>query len=328
MSLLNTSPRYSRSHAKSFARTHLHGIWGAMPYPFTPDDELDEAGLRRNIRYCIDNELLDGIYCGHFMSEFWALTTEERKRAAEIVVDECKGVVPVMIHTGHTSVKESVELSQHAERIGADYLAVGNPYFMAYDDDQIYDYFRSISDRTEAGILITNTGYTGIVLKPEMISRLADLENVIAVKNSPGLNHTLETLRLVGDRILVSNPSERLWFPLLAEHGCHLYMSSAAPFTLQKPGYTPMKDYTSLALQGRTEEAEAIFQSIEPARKVFEKWLRDPWATRKVMPIAYLKAWCGLLGMVSGPVRPPLQQVTPEEYEALRQDLLNCGILM
>src|SRR5947209_16126063 len=153
MTLINTFTRYSRSDAKSYARINLHGIWGAVPYPFTPDDELDEAGFRRNIRYCIDNKLLDGIYCGHFMSEFWSLTTEERKRAAEIVVDECKDHIPVMVHTGHTSVKESVELSHHAERIGADYLAVGNPYFMAYNDDQIYDYFRSISDQTEAGIL-------------------------------------------------------------------------------------------------------------------------------------------------------------------------------
>ena len=67
-------PRYSRSNAKSYARANLQGIWGAIPYPFTADDELDETGLRSNLRYYLDNQLLDGIYCGHFMSEFWALT--------------------------------------------------------------------------------------------------------------------------------------------------------------------------------------------------------------------------------------------------------------
>jgi 4-hydroxy-tetrahydrodipicolinate synthase len=330
MSLINTSLRYSRSDAKSYARANLRGVWGAIPYPFTPADELDEQGLRRNIRYCIDNKLLDGIYCGHFMSEFWALTTEERKRAAEIVVDECRSSssgVPVMVHTGHTSVKESVELSHHAERIGADYLAVGNPYFMAYDDDQIYDYFRYISERTRAGILITNTGYTGIVLSPEMINRLADLENVVAVKNSPKMPHTLETLRLVSDRIIVSSPDERIWYSLMTEHNCRLYMSSAAPFLLQKPGQTPIKDYTSLVFQGQIEEAAVIAQNLEPARKLFEKWLRDPWPTRRLVPIAYLKAWADLLGMVGGPVRSPLQQVTTAEREELQQDLASVGLL-
>jgi 4-hydroxy-tetrahydrodipicolinate synthase len=283
--------------------------------------------LRRNIRYYIDNKLLDGIYCGHFMSEFWALTTEERKRAAEIVIDECRGSIPVVVHTGHTSVKESVELSHHAERSGADYLAIGNPYFMAGDESQIYNYFRYISDRTEAGILITNTGYTGVVLTPEMISRLADLENVVAVKNSPSWSHTLETLRLAGDRIIVSHPDERNWFPLMVECGIRVYMSSASPYTLQKPGHTPIKDYTALVLAGQTEEAARIVRSLDPARTVFEKWLREPWPARRLMPIAYLKAWSDLMGMVGGPVRAPLPQITPTEREALRQDLINVGLI-
>ena len=327
MSIVNPSIRYNRSDAKSYARNNMRGVWGAIPYPFTADDELDEQGLRRNIRYCIDNKLLDGIYCGHFMSEFWALTKEERKRAAEIVVDECRGSIPVMVHTGCTSVKESVELSHHAERIGADYLAVGNPYFMAYDDLQVYEYFRYISERTNAGILITNTGYTGIILSPELINRLADIENVVAVKNAPKMPHTLETLRLAGDRIIISSPDERVWFSLMAEHGLRLYTSSAAPFLLQKPGHTPLKDYTELALQGRFEEAEVIAKSFEPERKTFEKWIRDPWPTRHLMPIAYLKAWCDLLGMTGGAVRSPLLQVTAAEREELRQDLVQIGLL-
>jgi 4-hydroxy-tetrahydrodipicolinate synthase len=327
MSSASIPVRYTRSEAKAYARTNLCGIWGAFPYPFTADDELDEVGLRRNLRYSIDNNLVDGVYCGHFMSEFWALTTEERKRAAEIVIDECRGRVPVVVHTGHTSVKESIELSHHAECSGADYLAIGNPYFMAYDDEQIFDYFRAISDHTDAGILITNTGYTGVLLSPEMINRLADLENVIAVKNSASMEHTLEVLRLAGDRILVSHPGEGHWFRLMIDCGLRLYMSSAAPFTLQKPGYTPIKDYTALVLTGKIIEAAVIAESLAPARKLFEKWLREPWLARRVMPIAYLKAWCDLLGMTGGPVRSPLLQVTSAEREALRVDLLSVGLI-
>jgi 4-hydroxy-tetrahydrodipicolinate synthase len=55
--------------------------------------------------------------------------------------------------------------------------------------------------------------------------------------------------------------------------------------------------------------------------------LRDPWPTRRLMPIAYLKAWCDLLGMVGGPVRSPLLQVTPAEQAALREDLASVGLL-
>ncbi len=88
-----------------------------------------------------------------------------------------------------------------------------------------------------------------------------------------------------------------------------------------------MLNYTALALQGHTDEAAVIVRDLDPARKVFNTWLRDPWPTRRLMPIAYLKTWCELLGMVGGPVRSPLQQVTPTEREALRQDLVNIGLL-
>jgi len=206
-------------------------------------------------------------------------------------------------------------------------LLIGNPYFMANDESQIYDYFRYISDRTEAALLITNTGYTGVVLSPEMVSRLADLENIVAVKNSPPWPHTLETLRLAGDRIIVSHPDERNWYRLMVEFGIRVYMSSASPFLIQKPRHTPIKDYTALVLAGQVEEAARVAASLDPARAVFEKWLREPWPRRRLMPIAYLKAWSELLGMVGGPVRVPLPQITPTEREELRQDLVCVGLI-
>ncbi len=88
-----------------------------------------------------------------------------------------------------------------------------------------------------------------------------------------------------------------------------------------------MKDYTALVLQGQIDEAVVIVNSLDPARDIFDKWLRDPWPARRLMPIAYLKAWCDLLGMVGGPVRSPLQQVTAAERESLRQDVASVGLI-
>jgi 4-hydroxy-tetrahydrodipicolinate synthase len=177
------------------------------------------------------------------------------------------------------------------------------------------------------GILITNTGYTGITLSPELINRLADLENVVAVKNSVKMDHMLETLRLAGDRILVSHPDERTFFSLMVEQGSRLSLSSPSPFLLQKPGWTPIKDYTALVLEHRIEEAAEIARSLNPAREVFQKWMLNPWPARRLMPIAYLKAWSDLMGMVGGAVRPPLLPITEAECEELRQDLLSVGLI-
>lgn len=319
--------KYSRSDAKAHSRANMRGVWAAIPYPFTHDGDLDEVGLRANIRRYIDNKLLDGIFCGHFMSEFWALTIGERRRAAEIVVDEVADAVPVVVQTGHHSAHESIALTRHAEQIGATYAALGNPYFLAHTDEGVYGYFKYISDRTEIGLLISNTAYTGISLSPELINRLADLENVVAVKNPQPLNHTLETVRLAGDRIVVSDPDERNWLMLMTHFGFRLYMASPAPYVLQRPGHTPIKDYTAMAMDGDCAQAAVTAYDLEPARRVMDRWLAQPWVTRQVMPIAYLKAWCELMGMSAGPVRSPLEQVTEEERRRLRGDLVRVGLL-
>jgi 4-hydroxy-tetrahydrodipicolinate synthase len=318
---------YSRSDAKAYAREHMRGVWAAIPYPFDAAGDLDEAGLRRDLRRYVDHELLDGIFCGHFMSEFWALTLEERRRAAEIVVDEVASAVPVVVQTGHHSARESVALTHHVQEIGATYAALGNPYFMASEQQGIYEYFREISEQTDIGLLISNTAYTGISLSPELLNRLADLENVVAVKNPQPLNHTLETVRLAGDRLVVADPDERHWLMLLSEFGFRLYTSSPGPYLLQQPGHTPIKDYTALALRGEVAEAATLAYSLEAARNVYDKWLHRPWVTRRVMPIAYLKAWAEAIGMTGGPVRTPLVAVTDDERQELHADLDRVGLL-
>src|SRR5260370_29555588 len=108
-----------------------------------------------------------------------------------------------------------------------------------------------------------------------MVSRLADLENIVAVKNSPPWPHTLETLRLAGDRIIVSHPDERNWYRLMGEIGIRVYMSSASPFLIQKPCHTLIKDYTALVLSGQVEEPARLAASLDPAPPVFEQRRRE-----------------------------------------------------
>lgn len=317
---------YKRSTAKAYAQNHMRGVWGAIPYPFTGDGELDEAGLRRNMRYYVDNDLVDGVFGGHFMSEFWALTLDERRRAAEAIVEEAADRIPVVIQTGLHSAKESVALTRHAEEIGATYAALGNPYFMVSPEEGVHDYFKYISDRTDIGILISNTGYTGTNLTPTMLDRLADLENIVAVKNPQPLEHTLEVARRAGDRLVLSDPDERKWLQLVSEHDFQLYTSSPAPYVIQYPGHTPLKDYTALAFKGDLTGAKAISDTLAVQRDLIDKWLHQPWKTSRLMPIAYLKAWCAALGMAAGPVRPPLVQVTEAERTELLEDLRTAGL--
>ena len=74
-------------------------------------------------------------------------------------------------------------------------------------------------------------------------------------------------------------------------------------------------------------EAEKIFHALEPVRLVHDKWMRDPWLKNEIIPIANLKAWCEMIGLAGGPVRPPLRQITDAERAEMRGDLERVGVL-
>lgn len=318
---------YRKPEAKEAAREQFRGLWAAITTPFTEDGALDEAGLRRNMRYFTDQLGVAGIFCTGTMGEFWALTKEERLRTVEIVVEEARGKCKVIAHTGHHSPNETVDLTRHAQDVGADFAIVINPYYPAANEEMIYQWFAFVASKVEIGIWMFDTGYAGYGFSPQLTARIADIENICGIKCSRPLEHYAKVQKLCGAKIVMSHPAESEWLTLMRDYGARVHMSSAAPFLLQVPGWRPMHEYTELALQGRFTEAEAASKPLDPLRHVHERWMRDPWTQHKIIPIAYLKAWTELLGLAAGPVRPPLLPITSAERKALQADLTEAGLL-
>jgi 4-hydroxy-tetrahydrodipicolinate synthase len=318
---------YRKSEAKQAAFEQFRGVWAAIATPFTPDDKLDEAGLRRNMRHMTDALHVDGIFCAGTMGEFWALTKEERKRVVEIVVEEARGKCKVIAHTGHHSPNETVDLTRHAQEVGADFAIVINPYYPRAGEDAMYEWFRVVASRVEIGIWMFDTAYAcGVHLSPQLTARIAGIENICGIKIGRPLDHYVAVKRLCGDQIVVSHPSEADCLKLMRDHGQRVHMSSAAPFLLQTAAWTPMRDYVELALEKKFSEAERVAASMATVREVHEKWIRDPWVKHGVIPIAELKAWSEYLGLAGGHVRAPLLQLGRGEREALFRDLDMVGL--
>jgi len=318
---------YRKSEAKEAARAQFRGLWTAITTPFTPDGALDEAGLRRNMRHVTDGLRIEGVFCTGVMGEFWALTKEERKRIVEIVVEEARGKCKVIAHTAHHSVHETVELTQHAEAAGADFATFMNPYYPPASEAMIYDWFEHVCARVNIGVWIFDSAFAPVVLSPELTARIAGIENVCGAKISRPLEHYAKVKQLCGDRIVLSNSSETEWLTLMRDYGQRVHQSTPTPYLFQVPGWLPLRDYTELGLAGRYDEAAAISKSLAPVRAVWERCMKSAWAEKRVIPIAYLKAWSGLLGMAAGPVRSPLLQLTDAEQQALRADLERVGLL-
>ncbi len=321
---------YRKSEAKAASRAQFRGVWAAIHTPFTADYRLDEQGLRQNMRHYTGALAVDGIFCAGTMGEFWALTKEERKRVVEIVVEEARGKCKVIAHTGHHSPDETIDLTNHAADIGADFAVVINPYYPIADDardEAIYQWFAYVSARTQIGIWMFDTPFSWISLSAAVTARIAKLENICGIKVSRPLEHYEQVDKLCGDEIVLSHPSETELLDLMRNHGMKVHMSSAAPFLMQVGGYRPMRDYAELALKGKFEEAQTVRDAIQPLREVHEKWMREPWLKRKVIPIAHLKAWAEMIGLAAGPVRPPLLPLTAGERAEMHADLSRVGLL-
>ena len=170
-------------------------------------------------------------------------------------------------------------------------------------------------------MFLFNTVYAGCTLSPELIAELADLDNICGIQNPQGPEHLLRVQELAGDRIVVTDASERHWLELHSDHGFQALMSTPALALYQRPGDLRILEYTRLADAGDLEGARALSDRLDPARDAFDRWMREPWLERRVIPIAQLKAWLGLVGLPQGPLRPPLVPLAHDEELALRRDL-------
>lgn len=165
-------------------------LFGVIPPIITPIDEnehVDEKALRDLINGCIENGIHAIFVCGS-NGECLALTQEQRNRAIEIALDECKGRVPCIAGCMDSSTERVIENIKEFEKMGGEY-AVVTPVFYARHatQDETVQHFAEISRRTNAKLLIYNIpSFTGQNLLPETVYKLAKIDKVIGIKDTSG----------------------------------------------------------------------------------------------------------------------------------------------
>jgi 4-hydroxy-tetrahydrodipicolinate synthase len=316
--------KYRRQDAKAYARAHLRGIWAATLTPFAPDLRLDEAGWRRNLRHWYRELGIAGLFVNGKQGEFYAMTVEERKRTALLAVEEAQAAGGgVMVSCSDQSLDTVIELAQHAQAIGADYIVVHTPllYFGAHTPETLFEYFKAISDEVDIGIALWNQPPDcGYLLEPEVALRIAELPNVAAIKYSVPRDTYARLTRMAGDRLIVSTSNEEEWLDNIVELGWQVYLCSTPPYLLQTAGDRRMHEYTELAFQGKTAQARDIRDSLNPVRKALK-------STRPAgKAAAHQKYWQELLGQAGGRVRAPLLALTEQEKAATRAAFEACGL--
>ncbi len=176
------------------------GIFVIVCTPFTETYELDEASLRKEVRFCIEAGAR-GLVGPANASEFATLSDDERKRWIDIVVSESGGRVPVVAATTAGHMLPAVELSRYAERAGADGIMAMPPHILHPDAQGCYDYYRALSEAIDLPICLQNyIGPIGTPMPAELLASVCrELRGVDYIKEE-----TLPEPRQIGNTIAVA----------------------------------------------------------------------------------------------------------------------------
>ena len=315
---------YTRSDAKAYAKTNLKGIWAAALMPFTEDHALDEDGFRENVRHWTQDLGIEGLFIAGKQGEFFSMTVEERKRNFELAVEATGDHGQTIMSCSDQNMDVVLDLARHAENVGADYIVVHAPalHFSKAQDETLLGYYRTISESVDIGIALWSHPDSGYLMSPQLCNRLADLDNVVAIKYSVPRPMYSELSGLASDRIQVSTASEDEWLDNILELDWRLYLCSSPPFLLQSTVDRRMHDYTQAAFAGRAEEAREISRTLDPVRDALKR-TRPP-----EKPHAHQKYWQELLGQVGGTVRQPLLELTDAEKTTTREAFEACGLVV
>ena len=156
------------------------GVIPAVLSVFDQEEALDEKSTRAFIRHLIQYKV-GGLYLTGSTGEAFLMNSEERKRQVEIVMDEVGGTLPVVVHVGAISTKESVALAEHAQLSGAAGISGVPPFYFKFSEEQIFSYYRDIAQSTDLPMIVYNIPLAGM-MTVGMIERLSQIENVKGVK--------------------------------------------------------------------------------------------------------------------------------------------------
>jgi 4-hydroxy-tetrahydrodipicolinate synthase len=289
-----------------------YGIIPAMATPFTPDGELNEGALRQLTRHLIQGGV-HGLFATGSQGEFWALTPQEKQRIWEIVLEEAHGQTLVYAGTGAVTTREVIDLNRRAEVAGVDAVSVITPFFVRPTESELEAHYRAIAEATSLPILLyNNPGRTGGVnLSPELTARLAEVDNIVGIKDSSGdLTLTMEYIRRTASDFAVLSGRDTLILAGLL-HGT----KGAIAATANVVPALVVEIYEAFQI-GEIERARGAQERLAPLRVAFGLGS---------FPVV-VKVALELIGIPVGPCRQPVGTLPSEKRAELRQVLSSMGL--
>jgi len=267
------------------------GCGTALVTPFRRDHSLDEETLRKLVRRQIDAGIDFLVPCGT-TGESPTLTRFEHLRIVEIAVEESGGKVPVLAGAGGYNTHEVIELTKEIEERGADGILSVTPYYNKPTQEGLYQHYRAIASATRLPIVVYSVqGRTGVNVEPTTLARLAEIANIVAVKEASGnIGQMANVIHEVPPDFTVLSGDDAITIPLMALGG----RGVISVVSNEIPG--PMTKLAQACLRGDYETARAIQARYLPLMNV-------NFIESNPIPV---KAAMGLMGLLDPVYRLPM----------------------
>jgi 4-hydroxy-tetrahydrodipicolinate synthase len=301
----------ANSSANTSAKSSFRGSFTALVTPFK-NGSLDEKAYRDLVNWQI-SEGTNGLVPVGTTGESPTLSHEEHMQAVEWCIEEADGRVPVIAGSGSNSTKEAIELSQHAEKAGADAVLIVTPYYNKPTQEGLYQHFKAINDAIGIPIIIYNIPPRSVVdMSVDTMKRLYELKNIAGVKDA-----TANVLRVSQQRAamgadfnqLSGEDGTALGFMAHGGHGCISVTSNVAPRLCAEFQAACLKgDYaTALTLQEKLLPLhQHLFIETNPA------------------PAKYALS---VLGKCSDTVRLPMVPLSERSKTVVREAMVHAGLI-
>ena len=239
------------------------GCGTALVTPFRKDLSLDEETLRRLVRRQIDAGINFLVPCGT-TGESPTLTQEEHLRVIAIALEEAKGRVPVLAGAGGYNTQHVIETARECQRLGADGILSVTPYYIKPTQEGLYHHFKTIASSVSLPIVLYNVPpRTNVNIEPATLRRLAEIENIIGVKEASGnISQITQVIQQVPQDFLVLSGDDAITLPLVAMGGRGIISVASNEIPAE------MTRLARLCLDGNFEEARAMQRKWLPLLEV------------------------------------------------------------
>ena len=290
----------------------ITGSMVAIVTPMNTDGSIAWGDLEKLIEFHIENDTSAIVIVGT-TGESATLDMAEHEKTIKFAVDLTAGRIPVIAGTGGNSTSEAIHLTQAAKRVGADAVLIVTPYYNKPPQEGLYQHFEKIAESVDIPQILYNVpGRTAVDLLPETTLRLAQIKNIVGIKEATG---DIERAKYLIDNapegfaLYSGDDATALEFMLAGGHGDISVTANISP--------KAMASMCQAALNGDRELAERLNDSLMPLhKKLFLEANPIPvkWALNQ-------------MGLIPDGIRLPLVTLDARYHEPLKQAMIEAGII-